>query len=33
MIGHIVKLVEAKAAEIDAGVSQSMDVTHGKQAA
>lgn len=33
MIQHIVKLVEAKAAEIDAGISQSMDVTHGKQAA
>ena len=33
MIEHIVKLVEAKAAEIDAGISQSMDVTHGKQAA
>ena len=33
MVAHIVKLVEAKAAEIDAGVSQTMDVTHGKQAA
>ena len=33
MIAHVVKLVEAKAAEIDAGRSQSMDVTHGKQAA
>lgn len=33
MIQHIVKLVEAKAAEIDAGISQTMDVTHGKQAA
>jgi (E)-4-hydroxy-3-methylbut-2-enyl-diphosphate synthase len=33
MIAHIVGLVEAKAAEIDAGISQSMDVTHGKQAA
>jgi (E)-4-hydroxy-3-methylbut-2-enyl-diphosphate synthase len=33
MIGHIVKLVEAKAAEIEAGISQTMDVTHGKQAA
>ncbi len=33
MIAHIVSLVEAKAAEIDAGVSLSMDVTHGKQAA
>ena len=32
MIGHIVKLVEAKAAEIDAGSSVSMDVTHGKAA-
>jgi (E)-4-hydroxy-3-methylbut-2-enyl-diphosphate synthase len=32
MIGHIVKLVEAKAAEIDAGTSVSMDVTHGKAA-
>ena len=30
MVSHIVKLVEAKAAEIDAGTSQSMDVTHGK---
>ena len=33
MIGHIVRLVEAKAAEIDAGRALSMDVTHGKQAA
>ena len=33
MIQHIVSLVEAKAAEIDAGLSQTMDVTHGKQAA
>jgi (E)-4-hydroxy-3-methylbut-2-enyl-diphosphate synthase len=33
MVAHIVKLVEAKAAEIDAGISQTMDVTHGKQAA
>ena len=33
MVAHIVRLVEAKAAEIDAGVSQTMDVTHGKQAA
>ena len=33
MIQHIVALVEAKAAEIDAGISQTMDVTHGKQAA
>ena len=32
MIGHIVKLVEAKAAEIDAGNAVSMDVTHGKAA-
>ena len=30
MVSHIVKLVEAKAAEIDAGTSQSMNVTHGK---
>jgi (E)-4-hydroxy-3-methylbut-2-enyl-diphosphate synthase len=33
MVSHIVKLVEAKAAEIDAGRELSMDVTHGKQAA
>ncbi len=33
MIQHIVALVEAKAAEIDAGRGVSMDVTHGKQAA
>ena len=33
MIRHIVELVEAKAAEIEAGRSLSMDVTHGKQAA
>ncbi len=33
MIGHIVRLVEAKAAEIDAGRAVSMDVTHGKAAA
>lgn len=33
MIGHIVRLVEAKAAEIDAGRAISMDVTHGKAAA
>ena len=33
MVAHIVRLVEAKAAEIDAGISQTMDVTHGKQAA
>lgn len=32
MIAHIVGLVEAKAAEIDAGRAVSMDVTHGKQA-
>ncbi len=32
MIDHIVKLVEAKAAEIDAGTAVSMDVTHGKAA-
>ena len=32
MIGHIVKLVEAKAAEIDAGTSVSMDTLHGKAA-
>ena len=32
MIAHVVKLVEAKAAEIDAGTSVSMDVTHGKAA-
>ena len=32
MIGHIVRLVEAKAAEIDAGTAVSMDVTHGKAA-
>ena len=32
MIGHIVKLVEAKAAEIDAGASVSMDTLHGKAA-
>ena len=30
MIAHIVSLVEAKAAEIDAGRAVSMDVTHGK---
>lgn len=30
MIAHIVSLVEAKAAEIDAGRAISMDVTHGK---
>jgi (E)-4-hydroxy-3-methylbut-2-enyl-diphosphate synthase len=32
MIGHIVKLVEAKAAEIDAGSAVSMDTLHGKAA-
>jgi (E)-4-hydroxy-3-methylbut-2-enyl-diphosphate synthase len=32
MIAHIVQLVEAKAAEIEAGQSVSMDVTHGKAA-
>ncbi len=32
MIVHIVKLVEAKAAAIDAGSAVSMDVTHGKAA-
>ena len=32
MIDHIVSLVEAKAAEIEAGTSVSMDVTHGKAA-
>ena len=32
MIAHIVQLVEAKAAEIDAGRAVSMDVTHGKAA-
>jgi (E)-4-hydroxy-3-methylbut-2-enyl-diphosphate synthase len=32
MIGHIVKLVEAKAAEIEAGASVSMDTLHGKAA-
>lgn len=30
MIGHIVKLAEAKAAEIDAGIAASMDTLHGK---
>ena len=33
MIGHIVALVEAKAAQIEAGTAVSMDVTHGKAAA
>ena len=32
MVSHIVKLVEAKAAEIDAGTSVSMDTLHGKAA-
>ena len=32
MIAQIVELVEDKAAEIHAGVSVSMDVTHGKAA-
>ena len=32
MVDHIVRLVEAKAAEIDAGTSVSMDVAHGKAA-
>jgi len=32
MIAHVVKLVEAKAAEIDAGSSVSMDTLHGKAA-
>lgn len=32
MVAHIVKLVEAKAAEIDAGQSVSMDTLHGKAA-
>ena len=32
MIAHIVKLVEAKAEEIDAGRAQSMDTLHGKAA-
>ncbi|MFM5885544.1 MAG: 4-hydroxy-3-methylbut-2-en-1-yl diphosphate synthase, partial [Novosphingobium sp.] len=32
MIAHIVTLVEAKAAEIDAGRSISMDESHGKAA-
>lgn len=32
MVDHIVRLVEAKAAEIDAGISVSMDVAHGKAA-
>ena len=32
MIDHIVKLVEAKAAEIEAGISISMDKAHGKAA-
>ena len=32
MIQHIVKLVEAKAAEIEAGSAVSMDTLHGKAA-
>jgi (E)-4-hydroxy-3-methylbut-2-enyl-diphosphate synthase len=32
MVAHIVKLVEAKAAEIDAGTTVSMDTLHGKAA-
>jgi (E)-4-hydroxy-3-methylbut-2-enyl-diphosphate synthase len=32
MIAHVVKLVEAKAAEIDAGSAVSMDTLHGKAA-
>jgi (E)-4-hydroxy-3-methylbut-2-enyl-diphosphate synthase len=32
MISHIVSLVEAKAAEIEAGQSVSMDTLHGKTA-
>ncbi len=32
MLDHIVELVEAKAAEIDAGTSVSMDTLHGKAA-
>ena len=32
MVSHIVRLVEAKAAEIDAGASVSMDTLHGKAA-
>jgi (E)-4-hydroxy-3-methylbut-2-enyl-diphosphate synthase len=32
MVDHIVKLVEAKAAEIEAGTSVSMDSIHGKAA-
>ena len=32
MIAHVVELVEAKAAEIEAGRAVSMDVTHGKAA-
>jgi (E)-4-hydroxy-3-methylbut-2-enyl-diphosphate synthase len=32
IIGHIVKLVEAKAAEIEAGTSVSMDTLHGQAA-
>jgi len=32
MLDHIVALVEAKAAEIEAGASVSMDTLHGKAA-
>jgi (E)-4-hydroxy-3-methylbut-2-enyl-diphosphate synthase len=32
MVAHVVNLVEAKAAEIDAGRAQSMDALHGKAA-
>ena len=32
MIAHIVRLVEAKAAEIEAGTAQSMDALHGRAA-
>jgi (E)-4-hydroxy-3-methylbut-2-enyl-diphosphate synthase len=32
MVAHIVKLVEAKAAEIDAGTTVSMDTLQGKAA-
>ena len=32
MIAHIVKLVEEKAAEIEAGTVASMDTLHGKAA-
>ncbi|MEQ1688094.1 MAG: flavodoxin-dependent (E)-4-hydroxy-3-methylbut-2-enyl-diphosphate synthase, partial [Sphingopyxis sp.] len=32
MVAHIVRLVEAKAAEIEAGASVSMDAGHGRAA-